>query len=341
MGVGISRYRLAGSVAAAGGMGTLAAQGLGPSSTLTLPAGTVQLRRRDDPHGWDHVTAETRAARELAGDRGIVAVNVMVAISHYARLVQAAVAGGAQAIVSGAGVPLDLPKIVGDADVALIPIVSSPRALRLLCRHWKDLCDGRRPDAIVVEGPLAGGHLGFRREDLARPENQLEELLPRIVEEARKWGDFPVIAAGGIWDQADAARVMALGAGGVQLGTRFVVTEECDVAPYYKELLLRTRADQITIVDSPVGMPARVIRTPLIERFEAGNYPGFKCHYQCLETCVAEKVHYCIADHLLDAARGDANGFFFVGANGHRCREVLPVSELMRRLQDGEPPASA
>ncbi len=337
MGVGISRYRLAGSVAAAGGMGTLAAQGLGNVSTLPVPEGTVRLRKRDDPHGWDALEQETRAAVELAGGRGVVAVNVMVAISHYARLVQAAVAGGAQAIVSGAGVPLDLPGIVGDADVALVPIVSSPRALKLLCRHWKEFHHGRQPDAVVVEGPLAGGHLGFRREDLERPENQLEELLPRIVEEGRKWGEFPVIAAGGVWDHADATRLLSLGAGAVQLGTRFVITDECDVAPFYKELLLRTQRQQITIVDSPVGMPARVIRTALIERFENGDYPGFKCHYQCLETCVAEKVHYCIADHLIDAARGDANGFFFVGANGYRCREILPVSQLMQRLSAGEP----
>jgi nitronate monooxygenase len=332
MGVGISRYRLAGAVAQAGGMGTLAAQGLGNVSTLPLPEGVVKLRKRDDPHGWDTLTAETRAARELAGGRGLVAVNVMVAISHYPRLVQAALAGGAEAIVSGAGVPLDLPGIVGDADVALIPIVSSPRALKLLCRHWKAFHHGRRPDAVIVEGPLAGGHLGFRREDLDKPETQLDRLLPAILEEARKWGDFPVIAAGGVWDHADARRLMDLGAAGVQLGTRFVVTEECDVAPYYKELLLRTKQEEITVVDSPVGMPARVIRTPLIQRFLAGDYPGFKCHYQCLETCVAEKVHYCIADHLIDAARGDANGFFFVGANGWRCREIVPVAQLMKSL---------
>ena len=189
-------------------MGTLAAQGLGNVSTLPVPAGTVRLRKREDPHGWDTLTQETRAALELADGRGVVAVNVMVAISHYARLVQAALAGGAQAIVSGAGVPLDLPGIVGDADVALVPIVSSPRALKLLCRHWKEFHHGRQPDAVVVEGPLAGGHLGFRREDLERPENQLEQLLPRVVEEARKWGEFPVIAAGGVWDHADAARML-------------------------------------------------------------------------------------------------------------------------------------
>jgi nitronate monooxygenase len=143
-----------------------------------------------------------------------------------------------------------------------------------------------------------------------------------------------------VWDHADAGKMLALGAGAVQLGTRFVTTEECDVDAYYKKLLCNTKKEEITVVDSPVGMAARVVRTPLIERFERGDYPGFKCHYQCLETCVAEKVHYCIADHLLDAARGDANGFFFVGANGWRCREVLAVSELMRRLAEGEPAPS-
>lgn len=336
MGVGISRYRLAGSVAASGGMGTLAAQGLGRTSTLPAAQGLVKARRREDPHGVDVLRVETRAARDLAGDRGLVAVNVMVAITHYRELVRAAIEGGAQAIVSGAGLPLDLPGIVGDADVALIPIVSSPRALHLICRHWKHFHGGRVPDAVVVEGPRAGGHLGFKPEEIADPANQLENLVPRVIEEARRWGDFPVIAAGGVWDHDDARRLLEIGAGAVQLGTRFVVTEECDVAPFYKELLVRTRPEDITLVRTPVGLWARVVRTSLIERFEAGDFPGFKCHYQCLATCVAHQVRYCIADHLLDAARGDPEGFFFVGANGHRCREILPVDTLMRRLHRGE-----
>jgi nitronate monooxygenase len=331
MGVGISRHRLTGAVAAAGGMGTLAAQGLGGTSNLATRTG----RERDDPHGVDVLRAEVRAARDLAGDRGVVAVNVMVAITHYGDLVRAAVDSGAQAIVSGAGLPLDLPGHVGDADVALIPIVSSPRALFLICRHWQHFHGGRLPDAVVVEGPLAGGHLGFKREEIDAPQSSLEVLLPRVLEEARRWGDFPVIAAGGVWDHGDARRMLGLGAG-VQLGTRFVVTEECDVDPYYKSLYLGLREQDIAIVRTPVGLWARVVRTPLIERFERGEYPGFKCHYQCLATCVAHQVRYCIADHLLDAARGDPEGFFFVGANGHRCREVLPVAELMRRLGSGE-----
>lgn len=335
MGVGVSRFRLAGSVAAAGGMGTLAAQGLGALSTIRPQS--LTRGKHVDPHGLDAVTAETRAARDLAGGRGLVAVNVMVAVTHYADVVRAAIAGGAQAIVSGAGLPLDLPAIAGGADVALVPIVSSARALKIICRHWKEQHD-RVPDAVVLEGPLAGGHLGFKRAEIDSPAHQLDALIPAVVEEARRWGDFPVIAAGGVWDHEDAARVIALGAGGVQLGTRFIVTDECDADARYKDLLLRTKPEDITLIDSPVGLVGRALRTPLVERIERGERIPFKCHYQCLEICSASKVSYCIADHLVNAARGEPHGLYFVGASGWRCREILPVRELVRRLQHGEPP---
>ncbi len=329
MGVGVSRFRLAGSVAAAGGMGTLAAQGLGAIT------GEENAAKKSDPHGLASIERETRAARDLAGERGIVAVNVMVAITQYAEAVRAAIAGGAQAIVSGAGLPLSLPAIVEGVDVALIPIVSSPRALKIICRHWQEN-HGRLPDAVVVEGPLAGGHLGFKREELELPENQLERLVPRIVEEAWRWGDFPVIAAGGIWDHDDAQRMISAGASAVQLGTRFIATDECDVADGFKQQLLKTRREDITLIDSPVGLVGRVIRTPLIERIERKERIPFKCEYRCLEVCNAAKVRYCIADQLLLAARGAPEGLFFVGANGWRCREILPVAGLVRRLCEGE-----
>ncbi len=337
MGVGISRHRLAGAVAACGGMGTLAAQGLGASSTLLAETDGLAKRRHEDPHGLEAITRETRAAVELAGGRGIVAVNVMVAVTHYPELVQAAIDGGAQAIVSGAGVPLNLPAMAAGHDVALIPIVSSARALKLVCRHWSTFHDGRLPDAVVVEGPKAGGHLGFALDEVDAPEKQLERLVPQIVEEAARWGEFPVIAAGGVWDHADSRGLLDVGAGAVQLGTRFVVTEECDVEPHYKELYLAATADDITLVRTSVGLTGRVLRTPLIERFTRQEYPGFKCHYQCLRSCHAHEVRYCIADHLLDAARGDPEGFYFIGTNGWRCDEVLPVAELMSRLAVGDP----
>ncbi len=336
MGVGVSRWRLAGSVAACGGMGTLAAQGLGQASDLPIPIDEAQARRRDDPHGVRAVVRETQAALQRADGRGIVAVNIMVAITHFEALVAAALEGGADAIVCGAGLPLKLPTLVGDRDVALIPMVSSARALRSLCRYWTTFSDGRLPDAVVVEGPKAGGHLGFSEAQIDDPAFQLEALVPEVVAEAARWGDIPVIAAGGVWDHQDAWTLFDLGARAVQLGTRFVITEECDVDPGFKQRYLACGPDDITLTRTPVGLLGRVIRGPLLAAFERGEFPGFKCHYRCISSCVAHEVRYCIADHLLDAARGDEMGFYFVGTNGWRCRDLLPVAELMRRLAEGE-----
>jgi nitronate monooxygenase len=331
MGVGISRWKLAGSVARHGGMGTLAAQGLGQVTDL-VPVSD----RRSDPHGVEAVKAEIAAARRESGGNGLVAINIMMAISHFDALVAASVDAGVDAIVTGAGLPMDLPGKVEDPTVALIPIVSSARAARTITRYWADQYQ-RVPEAVVVEGPKAGGHLGFSREQLDAPECQLERLVPDVVEALKPYGDIPVIAAGGIWDRGDIDAALALGARAVQLGTRFVATHECDAAAHFKDLLVGCGPDDITVLKTSVGLLGRVIRSSLIERFERGEYPGFKCHYQCLKICVAPSVHYCLADHLKDAAEGNPEGFYFVGSNGWRVREVLSVEELMRRLVDGEP----
>ncbi len=325
MGVGISRWRLTGSVAAAGGVGTLAAQGLGRVSDLHRPDAA---RKWIDPHGIDTLAHEVRAALELAGGQGLVAVNVMVAISHFEELVRAAVQAGAHAIVSGAGLPMDLPGTVGDADVALIPIVSSARALRSICRYW-EIEYGRRPDAVVVEGPKAGGHLGYKEEQLDDPAFQLEAILPQVAEIAATFGGFPVIAAGGVWDHHDAARLAQHGADAVQLGTRFVATDECDVHPHYKELMVRATAEDLVVLRTPVGMPGRVLRTPLIERFLAQDFDRFKCHFRCLSVCDAPKVSYCIADHLIAAAEGDPDGFYFAGTNAVRVERIESVAAVL------------
>lgn len=331
MGVGISRWRLAGTVAREGGMGTLAAQGIGQVTDL-LP----QSHRRKDPHGVEAVEAEVRRAQQESQGNGIVAINIMMAITHFDPLVDAAVRAGADAIVTGAGLPMDLPDKVSGSGVALIPIISSARAAKTITRYWKERYN-RIPDAFVIEGPLAGGHLGFSREQLDAPECQLEALLPAVAEQVAPYGDIPLIAAGGVWDRQDAQRMMALGAHAVQLGTRFVATQECDAAQHFKDLLLRCRQEDITVTRTSVGLLGRVMRTQLVERFEKGQFPGFKCTYHCLKSCVAHEVSYCLADHLSDAARGHEDGFYFVGANGHRVREILPVAELLRRLLEGEP----
>ena len=332
MGVGISRWRLAGSVAACGGMGTLAAQGLGQITDLV-----PHSDKRKDPHGQAAVAAEIAQAKKLANGNGVVAINIMMAISHFDELVHTSVAAGVDALVVGAGLPMDLPDKVSGSNVALIPIVSSARAARTITRYWQDRYN-RLPDAVVVEGPQAGGHLGFTEEQLAAPPWQLEALVPQVCKVLDEYGTVPVIAAGGIWDRADVDTALSWGASAVQLGTRFVATHECDAAAHFKDLLLHCRPEDITVTRTSVGLLGRVMRTPLLQRFEQGQYPGFKCAYQCLKSCVAHQVHYCLADHLRDAAQGDPDGFYFVGANGWRVREVLSVQELMRRLVEGEPP---
>lgn len=325
MGVGISRWRLTGSVAAAGGVGTLAAQGLGRVSDLHQPDAA---KKWIDPHGVDTLAHEVRAALDLAGGSGLVAVNVMVAISHFHELVRSAVGAGVHAIVSGAGLPMDLPGTVGAADVALIPIVSSARALRSICRYW-EVEYGRRPDAVVVEGPKAGGHLGYKEEQLDDPAFQLEVIVPQVAGIAASFGGFPVIAAGGIWDHADAARLADHGASAVQLGTRFVATDECDVHPHYKELMVSATADDLVVMRTPVGMPGRVLRTPLVERFLAKDFDPFKCDFRCLSVCDAPKVSYCIADHLIAAAKGDPDGFYFAGLNATRVERIESVAAVL------------
>ena len=325
MGVGISRWRLAGSVAAAGGVGTLAAQGLGRTSDLHRPDAA---KKWIDPHGIDTLGHEVRAALERSGGSGLVAVNVMVAISQFHELVRSAVDAGVHAIVSGAGLPMDLPDTVGDADVALIPIVSSARALRSICRYW-EVEYGRRPDAVVVEGPRAGGHLGYSEAQLDDPAYQLESVVPQVAEIARAFGGFPVIAAGGIWDAADAARLAIHGADAVQLGTRFVTTDACDVHPNYKQLLVDATEDDLVVLRTPVGMPGRVLRTPLIERFLNEDFDRFKCHFRCLSICDAPRVSYCIADHLIAAAEGDPDGFYFAGVNAARITGIEQVTDVL------------
>jgi len=334
MGVGISRWKLAGSVAAAGGVGTLAAQGLGRVSDLHRPEAA---KKWIDPHGVETLAHEVRAAKKRANGNGLVAVNVMVAISHYHELVRSAVEAGADAIVVGAGLPMDLPDTVGAADVALIPIVSSARALRSICRYW-DIEYGRRPDAVVVEGPKAGGHLGYKEEQLDDPAFQLEAVVPQVADIAASFGSFPVIAAGGVWDHVDAARLAQHGASAVQLGTRFVATDECDVHPHYKQLMVNATDDDLVVMRTPVGMPGRVLRTPLIERLLAKDFDRFKCHFRCLSICDAHKVSYCIADHLIAAAEGDPDGFFFAGVNASRVERIESVAEVLDAV---DPPGGA
>jgi len=270
-----------------------------------------------------------------------LAVNILYAQSEYDRVVADACEAGADIIITGAGLPLTMPEAAKDyPDVALVPIVSTAKALRILCRRWKKT-HNRLPDAVVVEGPLSGGHQGFKYDECFVEENQLENILPPVVEEAKEWGDIPVIAAGGIWDKSDIEKMLSLGASAVQMGTRFIGTVECDASDVMKQMIIDAKEEDIKLFKSPVGYPARGVKSELHRRIEEGTAPKVACISNCVAPCQrgveAKVVGYCIADRLSDAYDGiKESGLFFTGANGYRLNEIITVKELMDKLMNGE-----
>ncbi len=215
-------------------------------------------------------------ARKICGDAPL-GCNILYAINDYDRVVKDACEAGADIIITGAGLPLSMPKATKDfPNVALVPIVSTAKALKILCRRWEKT-HNKVPDAVIVEGPLSGGHQGFKYEDCFKPENQLEMILPPVVEEAKRWGDIPVIGAGGIWDKNDIVKMFELGASGVQLGTRFIGTYECDADEKFKEVILNAKEEDIKLFKSPVGYPARGVKTTLHKLIAENRAPKISC----------------------------------------------------------------
>lgn len=332
MGVGISLSGLAGAVAACGGMGVISAAHPGYRAP-DFYRDPLQVNQRC-------LKEEITRAKEISGGRGLVGVNVMVAVQHYADYVRAAIEGGADAIISGAGLPTELPQIAGDSNVLLAPIVSSGRAARVICRAW-ERHGNRLPDFVVVEGSRAGGHLGFSPEELAEGSaKSLDEIVVDVIETLRPYEEkcgrkIPVFPAGGVYDGADIARLEKLGAAGAQIATRFIATEECDAALAYKQAMVDAKEEDVRIIKSPVGMPGRALETPLIRRVaEQGRIAPSRC-LQCLRTCDPAVTPYCITQALIDAALGDwENGLFFCGANVGRIDRITTVRELMDELVD-------
>lgn len=337
MGVGVSLDGLAGAVAAFGGMGTISAalSGYKDPDFVKDPKG-VTLRALE---------RQVRRAKETAKGAGLVAVNVMVATTQYADCVRTALKAGADAIVCGAGLPKDLPVIaaqVPENDAALAPIVSSGRAATLICKLWDR--SGRAPDFVVLEGPQAGGHLGFLPEEAkaaqAGDPKSLSDLLREVLEalapfKEKYQRDIPVFVAGGVKNGAEMAEYMKQGAAGAQFATRFITTEECDASQAYKQALVNAKTEDITIVQSPVGMPGRALRSPLIQRVEAGLQPKIEKCIRCLAPCDPGKAPYCISKALVDAVRGDwENGLFFCGANAGEQSRVTTVKEEMDQIMN-------
>ena len=265
----------------------------------------------------------------------------MYAANDYARVVEDACKAGINIIVSGAGLPTNLPEFTQNfKEIALVPIVSSAKALKIICKRWLQRYE-RLPDAVVLEGPLSGGHQGFTYEQCLDPEFSLFNLIPQVKAEIKEWGDFPLIAAGGIWDKNDIEKAISLGANGVQMGTRFIGTHECDADIGFKEVLLAAEEKDIELIKSPVGYPARGIRTNLINLVDKRMGPKIQCISNCVSPCQrgkeAKQVGYCIADRLFDAYSGKKeSGLFFTGANGYKLKELISVKELMHKLVHGE-----
>lgn len=329
MGVGVSLAGLASAVANQGGVGVISSAGLGAiynNYSKDYRAASI----------WG-LKEELRKAREAT--RGIIGVNVMVAMSNFADMVKTAVAEKADIIFSGAGLPLNLPSFLTEgARTKLAPIVSSARAAKVLCQKWFSEYE-YIPDAIVVEGPKAGGHLGYKADQITDEHYSLEALVPEIVTEVRAFGrehdcHIPVIAGGGIYTGEDIYRIMELGADGVQMGTRFVTTEECDADPAFKQSYIEAREADIEIIQSPVGMPGRAIHNSFLDRVKEGLKRPKNCPFDCIKTCDVTHSPYCIMLALYNAFKGKLrNGYAFCGANAWRAEKIQSVRDLMASLR--------
>jgi len=342
MGLGISWSQLAGTVSSEGGLGVISSVGTGYYKDKKYSAKEINGRplHSENFYSKKGLNAVIEDTRKIA-DGKPVAINILYASNDYERIARDACASGIDIIITGAGLPTNMPEFTENyPDVALVPIVSSAKALKIICKRWTKRYN-RLPDAVVVEGPLSGGHQGFTYEQCKQDEYQLENLIEPIKEEIKNWGDFPLIAAGGIWDKSDIERMMELGADGVQMGTRFIGTHECDASDNFKEVILEAKEEDIKLLKSPVGYPARGVRTNLIELVDKREGPVVKCISNCVAPCQrgveAKEVGYCIADRLSDAYLGKKDtGLFFTGANGYKLNEIISVKELIAKLIDGE-----
>lgn len=326
MGIGVSMSRLASAVANEGGVGVLSAAGIG------------LLRGKGMQDGCAALKAEI--ARTRANTHGVLGVNLMTVLSNFDELAQTAFAAGIDVIFAGAGLPLNLPRWKAPGSkTCLVPIVSSDRAAGTILSWWHKKY-GYTPDGFVVEGPLAGGHLGFRPEQLSDPAFSLDRLVERVVAAVAPWEQkagrkIPVIAAGGVFTGADIARLFKLGAAAVQMATRFVATQECDADQAFKQAYVDCKKEDIAIIASPVGMPGRAITSAFTQQAAAGERIPRSCPYHCITTCKREKAPYCISQALLNACRGRlSEGFAFIGANGWRVREITTVRQLFEELAD-------
>ncbi len=328
MGVGVSLSNLAGAVALEGGVGVIS---------------TAQIGYRKPEFDLHPIEANLKAiGEEIAKAKekakgGIIAVNIMVATRRYEDYVKAAVEAGVDMIISGAGLPMTLPELVKGAKTKIAPIVSSVKSAQVICKYWLKKYS-RLPDMVVIEGPKAGGHLGFSKEQLDHlDEMDYDTEICHIIEEVDNFGKIqnkkvPVVVAGGVFSKADMEHMISLGADGVQVATRFVTTYECDASDKYKQAYLDAKKEDIVIVKSPVGMPGRAINNAFMKRAANEQIPHGRCHL-CVQSCKPDETPYCITDALVNAVKGNVDeGLIFCGENAWRCNKMESVKEIMQEF---------
>ncbi len=328
MGIGVSGPRLAAAVANEGGVGVIAGVNIGfREPDFASNSFAANLRA---------LAAQIKEARKLA-PKGILGVNLMVAMNHYGEMVRAAVEEGIDLIISGAGLPLKLPEFVKNLHTRIVPIVSSGKAARVISQYWETHY-GRTADMVIVEGTEAGGHLGFSREVLNAPQKpNVLEIVRDVVSAVNPFKErfakkIPVVAAGGIYTGGDIARCLQAGADGVQMATRFTATDECDADIRYKQAYLSAEKDDIVIIQSPVGMPGRALNNRFIQRLSALGIEIKGCS-QCLTGCNPKVAPYCISAALINAVNGNVDdGVVFVGSNVYRVNQIVSVKHLIQEL---------
>ena len=331
MGIGVSRSRLAGAVAAEGGIGVISAAQIGYDSPL--------FREKPEAANLLTLPLEIRKAKAAAGGKGAVAVNIMSVTQLYGEYVRVAAGAGADAVISGAGLPAALPKYVEGTDVKIAPVVSSEKAAELLLRMW-DRKYHRTADFLIMESPYSGGHQGFTREqlsDLPHTFSRFEEEVRHTVRtkqyyELRYGKKIPLFVAGGVFTAEDTVHALELGADGIQAGTRFIPTEECDASMAYKQAFINAKEEDVVIIDSPVGMPGRAIKNPFVDRMLQGREKIDWC-YNCLKICDPKTAKYCISQALINAVRGDLdNGLIFCSARVGEITRMQTVREVINEL---------
>ncbi|HKL09071.1 MAG TPA: nitronate monooxygenase [Bacteroidales bacterium] len=333
MGVAISLSGLASAVANAGGIGVISAVAIGMTESDYMKNYREANKRA--------LKKEIRKARKLTN--GILGVNLMVAVTDYEDLLTVSLEEGIDVMILGAGLPLKMPKYVLDKGfenikTKFIPKISSAKAARLIFSSWAKNFN-HVPDAVIVEGPLAGGHLGFKKNDLQNNPESLESIVEKTVEELKVFEknfnkEIPVIAGGGVYDGKDIYQIMQKGAKGVKMGSRFVTTEECDASIKFKEMYIHSEEKDITLINSPVGLPGRAIRNKFVDQVNAGKTKPFKCYWKCLKSCDSKNVPYCIAQALHNAAIGNMDeGFAFAGTKAYLATKIQRVSEVVFELK--------